>query len=119
MYDGRVFRLVASTDGGDVDGGTLFQYHQNGAVVWATYEGGAVRFGTLVAKIDLSGDLEMTYQHLASDMTFKSGRCRSRCERLADGRIRLHERWVWTGGAEGHGTSVIEEVGGEHPLRAD
>ena len=110
MYDGRTFRLLAGTEGGDVDGSTLFHYHQRGDVVWATYEGGTVRFGTLVAKVDAAGDLEMIYQHVASDMTFRSGRCRSRCERLPDGRIRLHECWTWSAGASGSGTSVIEEV---------
>jgi hypothetical protein len=110
MYDERTFRLVANTEGGDSDGRTSFRYHQRGDVVWATYEGGAVRFGTLVAKVNAAGDLDMIYQHVAADMTFRSGRCLSRCERLADGRIRLHERWVWTSGAEGSGTSVIEEV---------
>jgi hypothetical protein len=29
---------------------------------------------------------------------------------LPDGRLRLNERWQWTGGAEGQGVSVIEEV---------
>ena len=110
MYDGRIFRLAASAEGGDVDSATTFNYHQRGDVVWATYEGGAVHFGTLIAKVDAAGDLDMKYQHLSSDLTFKSGSCLSRCERLEDGRIRLHERWVWSGGAIGTGTSVIEEV---------
>jgi hypothetical protein len=109
-YDARIFRSVANSDGGDVDGGTTFQYHQRGDVVWATYAGGSVLFGTLLAKADASGNLDMRYQHVSVDGTFKSGRCHSRPESLPDGRLRLHERWRWTDGAEGEGESIIEEV---------
>lgn len=109
-YEGRVFRSVANSEGGDVSGETVFRYHQAASVVWATYAGGAVRFGTLVATVDDDGQLDMRYQHVASGGTFRSGRCRSRPEVLPDGRLRLHERWAWTDGAVGEGESVIEEV---------
>ena len=109
-YHARVFRSVANSDGGDVDGATTFHYHQRDDVVWATYAGGSVVFGTLLAKADGSGNLDMRYQHVSVDGNFKSGRCQSRPESLPDGRLRLHERWRWTDGAEGEGVSIIEEV---------
>jgi hypothetical protein len=110
QYDGRIFRSVENSDGGDVSAATTFHYHQVGNLVWATYSGGSVRFGTLLAKADTDGNLDMRYQHVSMDGTFKSGECQSRPERLADGRLRLHERWRWTGGAEGQGISIIEEL---------
>jgi hypothetical protein len=109
-YDGRVFRSVANSDGGDVNDETTFEYHQTGDILWATYSGGSVGFGTLLAKVDPEGKLDMRYQHVSVDGSFKSGRCQSRPERLPDGRIRLHERWQWTDGAEGQGVSIVEEV---------
>lgn len=109
-YEGRVFQSVSTSEGGDVSDETVFHYRQDGSVVWATYAGGAVVFGTLVAKVDGDGQLDMRYQHLASDGMFKSGRCHSRPERLPDGRLRLHERWKWTDGAEGEGESIVEET---------
>ena len=110
-YDGRVFRSVANSPHGDVDADTTFHYHQQRDVVWATYAGGWVRFGTLIAKVDDDDDsLDMRYQHVGADGAFKSGRCRSRPELLPDGRLRLYERWRWTDGAEGEGESVVEEV---------
>jgi hypothetical protein len=109
-YDGRIFRSVANSSGGDVDRETTFHYHQTGQVVWATYAGGAIAFGTLLAHADEAGNLDMRYQHLSVDGEFKSGRCRSRPEMLADGRVRLHEQWQWTDGADGTGSSVIEEA---------
>jgi hypothetical protein len=109
-YEGRFFRSVANSDGGDVSGETTFHYHQRDDLVWATYTGGSVLFGTLLAKVDAFGNLDMRYQHVSVDGTFKSGHCQSRPERLPDGRLRLHERWQWTHGAEGQGVSIIEEI---------
>jgi len=109
-YDARVFRSVANSDVGDVNDETTFHYHQRDNVVWATYAGGPVVFGTLLAKADDFGNLDMRYQHVSVDGSFKSGRCQSRPETLPDGRLRLHERWQWTDGAEGQGASIVEEV---------
>jgi hypothetical protein len=109
-YDAREFRSVANSDGGDVDDTTTFHYHQRDNIVWATYEGGAVLFGTLLAQVDTLGNLDMRYQHVSVDGVFKSGRCQSRPEILSDGRLRLHERWRWTDGAEGAGESIVEEL---------
>jgi hypothetical protein len=109
-YDGRVFRTVENSSAGDTGRQTTFHYHQEGDVVWATYEGGSIRCGTLLAKADEAGNLDVRYQHLSSDGTFKTGRARSRPEVLPDGRLRVHEKWQWTDGAEGQGVSVIEEV---------
>lgn len=112
-YDGRRFRSVAShADGtlGDVDAATAFEYHQDGLAVWATYAGGAVLRGTLVATVDADGALDMRYAHVAAGGALRTGMCRSVPETLPDGRLRLHETWQWTGGAQGAGTSTVEEI---------
>jgi hypothetical protein len=111
-YEGRTFRSISSSGGGDVGAATTFHYHQEGDLVWATYAGGAVRLGTLLATTDAQGNLEMRYQHVGADGAFKAGRCQSRPELLPDGRVRLHERWRWTDGASGEGQSVVEEIAG-------
>lgn len=109
-YDQKTFRSVANTDNGEVSAATTFWYRQDGEVVWAEYRGGSVVKGFLIAKVLDSGMLDMTYQHLNSDGKFRTGVCQSTPEVLADGRIRLHERWRWTNGDGSEGTSVIEEV---------
>jgi hypothetical protein len=110
-YDGRTFRSIANTANGEVDASTIFRYHQNGDVVWATYEGGGVRFGTLVARVDDHGVLDMRYAHVNARGELATGECRSVPEALANGRIRLHETWRWTSGDRSSGTSIVEEVG--------
>jgi hypothetical protein len=109
-YDGRVFRTVVNAETGDVTTETLFTYHQHGKIVWATYEGGGVTFGTLVALAASDGRLDMRYQHVSSKGELMTGVCRSVPEVLSDGRLRVHETWRWTCGDHSSGTSVIEEV---------
>ncbi len=88
----------------------VFSYRQQGDVVWATYEGGSVRFGTLVATIDSVGKLDMRYNHVSVDGHLQTGVCESRPEFLADGRVRLDEAWQWTSGDCSSGLSVLEEI---------
>jgi len=109
-YDGKTFVSVSNTSNGEVDARTRFQYHQRGHLVWATYEGGAIEFGTLVAIADADGCLKMNYQHITRQGTLMTGQCTSAPEILPDNRIRLHEKWQWTSGDHSSGTSVIEEV---------
>ena len=109
-YDGRVFAVAANSDSGEVGGGTVFHYHQDGDVVWADYAGGAIRRGHLVATVDAHGCLDMRYHHVNETGALMTGVCRSRPEELTNGRYRLHETWRWTSGDGSQGTSVLEEV---------
>ena len=110
-YDDRRFRAVETTANGEVGDGTVFHYRQRGDVVWATYEGGGVRFGTLVAAVNGAGGLDMRYSHVNASGELMTGECRSTPEVLGDGRLRLHERWRWTSGDRSEGESVVEEIG--------
>jgi hypothetical protein len=110
-YNNRYFRSIGNVDGGDVDANTLFHYRQEGEVVWATYRGGGVAFGTLTALVLPDGKLDMRYQQVSKDGTIKTGRCLSTPEILSDGRLCLHESWSWIEGGVGTGESRIEEVG--------
>jgi hypothetical protein len=109
-YNDRYFRSVGNVDGGDVDADTVFHYRQEDEIVWATYRGGGVAFGTLTALVLPDGRLDMRYQQVSKDGIIKTGRCLSTPEILSDGRLRLHESWSWTEGGEGAGESRIEEI---------
>lgn len=109
-YDDRIFASVTNSATGDVGSETRFHYHHLADIVWATYQGGAVAMGTLIAQVQKDGSLDMRYHHVTSDGSLKAGRCLSRPEILMDGRIRLHERWQWTEGGTESGESIIEEA---------
>lgn len=112
-YDQRRFVSVCNTGNGDVGAETLFHYHQRDDLVWAEYSGGAIVFGTLIARVDEAGRLDMRYHHLNTAGELMVGQCCSTPERLSDGRLRLHEKWQWLSGDLSGGESVIEEIAAE------
>lgn len=110
-YHNRYFRSSSNTENGEVSAETTFHYRQKGAaIIWATYEGGQILFGTLSGQILPSGDLLFHYQHQNKAGAFMTGKCQSTPEILEDGRILLHEKWQWTSGDGSKGESLIEEI---------
>jgi hypothetical protein len=109
-YNNRKFSSVQNSGTGEVGSETVFHYHQKDDLVWAEYGGGEIVFGTLIAKCDADGVLDMRYQHLNKTHELMTGVCTSTPEILLDGRIRLYEKWRWTSGDLSTGESVIEEI---------
>jgi hypothetical protein len=110
-YDGRRFRSVENSETGEVGPETVFSYSQDRDVVSATYGGGGVRSGVLIATADGEGNLDARYAHVNASGELMTGECRTTPERLTDGRLRLHEEWRWTSGDGSSGRSVVEEIG--------
>lgn len=109
-YDNKTFASVQNSETGDVSKETVFHYHQKDNLVWAEYTGGEIVFGTLIAKVSDKDSLEMYYQHLNAQGDLMTGKCFSTPEILADGRIRLYEKWQWTSGNLAKGESIVEEI---------
>jgi hypothetical protein len=109
-YDNRIFKSISNSETGEVSGETIFQYHQKDDFVWAEYAGGEIVFGNLLAKVLDDDSLEMRYQHLNKKGELMTGKCVSEPEILADGRIRLYEKWQWTCGDFSSGESIVEEM---------
>ncbi|WP_077919512.1 n-acetylglutamate synthase [Spirosoma sp. 209] len=109
-YHNRRFRSVSNSPTGEVSGETVFQYFQQDDLVWATYQGGSIRFGTLTGLVGPDGSLRFTYQHVNNQNELMTGHCKSTPDQLPDGRLRLSERWQWTSGTHAAGESVIEEI---------
>lgn len=109
-FENRMLVATSNTPNGDCNASTHFHYRQEGARVWATYAGGPVQFGALVAAGDRDGRLDMRYHHVDGRGQFRAGRSTATPEILSDGRLRLHEEWEWTNGDLSRGSSIIEEV---------
>jgi len=109
-YNNRYFKGIVNSPNGEVDDQTIFHYRQQDAIIWATYSGGSIQFGTLVGHIvDDNGSLDFRYQHLNRDGEFMTGKCHSMLTILPDGRYHLDERWQWTSGDQSSGQSAVEE----------
>ena len=113
--DGRVFRSVGNSPNGEVNAETRFLYRQTGDLVTATYRGGPVVDGHLIARMLPDGSLDMRYHHVNDRGDLMVGTCRSKPERLPDGRLRFHEEWQWLTGDCSAGRSIIEELPAETP----
>ncbi len=111
-FNGRRFFSASNTPNGDCGSETHFSYRQHGARVWATYRGGAVRCGSLVAIGDPDGRLDMRYHHADSAGQIRTGRCTATPELLPGGRLRLHKEWQRTNGDRSIGRSIVEEIAG-------
>lgn len=87
---------------------TVFEYHEQEGVVWARYQGGAVRLGFLVG-VREGDSLEFRYSQVSDVGETSNGRCSTRISTLEDGRLRLDEEWAWES-RPGGGTSASEEI---------
>ncbi len=109
-YDGRYFVPQVNTENGEVDGQTVFAYHQKGNVLWAEYAGGEIRKGHLIGTVATNGELDFHYQHINVQGQVRVGKCYSIPTVREDGRIELAEEWQWLNGDKSKGKSVIMEV---------
>lgn len=109
-YNNRTFRLIRNSGTGDSSVETVFYYFQKEDRLWAAYEGGEIIQGHLLGKVDENGRIKMTYHHINSKGKILTGKCESNPEIMTNGKIRLHEKWEWTSGSEGSGSSIIEET---------
>ena len=96
------------SEGGDASAATVFEYHERDGLVWARYEGGAVRLGFLVGT-RADDSLDFRYSQLNELGETASGRCSTTISVLPDGRLRLAEDWAWET-KPGAGTSAVEEI---------
>ncbi|MEK3808529.1 n-acetylglutamate synthase [Metabacillus sp. SLBN-84] len=108
-YNNRRFAAVSNSDNGEVSSKTIFIYKQEGNILSGSYEGGEILKGSLMGLVKEDGSLEFSYHHINDKNQIRGGRCFSAPEKLADGRIRLMERWQWTDEERTEGESVIEE----------
>lgn len=109
--NGKKFCSIENSGNGEVSGETIFNYFQDGKIVWADYSGGSIIKGNLIALMDDNGRLTMNYHHINKKYEIMTGECKSIPEKLPDGRIRFHEEWKWTVGDFSSGNSIVEEIG--------
>jgi hypothetical protein len=109
-YHNKTFRPVSNTENGETTPDTVFLYQQEGNILTAYYSGGQVVKGHIVGLVDAAGHIDMRYHQVNTKGELMTGVCKAVPEIMADGKIRLHEKWQWTSGDGSKGESVLEEV---------
>ncbi|MBQ5852045.1 MAG: n-acetylglutamate synthase [Lachnospiraceae bacterium] len=109
-YNGRKFVPEMNSENGEVSAGTVFEYHQNGKMLWAEYSGGDILRGSLMGNVSANGELDFVYHHINKNMVIKTGKCRSVPTVMDNGKLKLSETWEWTSGDFSKGESVLVEI---------
>ncbi|MFK7950220.1 MAG: cupin domain-containing protein [Saprospiraceae bacterium] len=106
--NGKKFKALYNSGNGEVREETIFSYRQKDDIVWATYEGGSIKFGTLSGQI-IDNQLVFNYQHQNMEGEFLTGKCETAIK-IIDNQIQLHETWQWTCRDFSSGSSILVEI---------
>ena len=109
-YDGKRFRPAVTSENGEVDEATIFEYKQTGNLVTCEYKGTHVIKGHLIGVVNEEGIIDIRYHQVNAKGELTTGICHSTPEQLSNGKLRIHEKWQWTSGDQSKGESVLEEV---------
>jgi hypothetical protein len=108
-YNNKLFRPIRNTEHGETSNETVFHYRQTGNILTAEYSGGKIKYGHLIGLVKESGNIDMRYHQVNDKGELMTGICKSTPEILANGKIRLHEKWEWTSNDKSKGQSILEE----------
>jgi hypothetical protein len=108
-YNNKLFRPIRNTENGETSNETVFHYRQTGNILTAEYSGGKIKSGHLIGLVEESGNIDMRYHQVNDKGELMTGICKSTPEILANGKIRLHEKWEWTSNDKSKGQSILEE----------
>lgn len=109
-YHNKYFRPAQNTENGETSSETIFHYQQDGCILTSEYKGGKIIKGHLIGLVDTNGNINMRYHQINDNNEIMTGTCQSVPEILPNGKIRLHETWMWTSGDGSEGRSIIEEI---------
>jgi hypothetical protein len=109
-YHLKKFKPAINTENGETSDETIFEYRQKGNIITSSYDGGKIVSGHLIGVVDESGNINMRYHHINSSGDLMTGECYSSPEIMANGKIRLYEKWQWTCGDNSKGESILEEI---------
>ena len=111
-FSGVRMRVVSTSEYGEVNTETLFEFTQDDSTVSARYAGGNVRLGYLVGATSAEG-LRFRYAQVDNHGVIDGGYSTCEVGRTIDGRLQLIEHFNWDS-REGSGTNIFEEINVNH-----
>lgn len=109
-YNNRRFVAVKNSNNGEVTPDLIFHYLQNDNIITSDYSGDKIQKGQLIGLVDNEGCIDMRYHQVNLRGELMTGICKSTPEIMANGKIRLYEKWSWTSGDKTNGESILEEI---------
>lgn len=108
--DGRLFKPVNNSDGGRVDGNTLFHFSQSGQNITAHYNGPDVFDGHIIGQLHSESKMKLLYHARVATGELEAGEATVEILRDEDGKLRFAMNWTWLNGSKKSGTSNYIEV---------
>ena len=106
--DGTSFQVSSTAAVGVVSSDTRLTFVQRGSRVLGRYSGGSIQRGCLVGTF-IRDTLRFRYAQTETTGHVHGGRSTCHFEVLQDGRLRLHEHFVWETRL-GQGTNVFDQT---------
>lgn len=107
-YNNRKFRVIGNSNVKDIGSQTIFEFCQDGDLIFGRYQGGEVRKGSFIAVMHGNGSMEKKFQHLNQRGNLVSGSSIASPEILNNGSVRLRESWEFS--PEVSGSTIMEEL---------
>lgn len=108
-FTNKKFKLLENSKNGAADSKTIFEYAQKEDVVTANYQGGAIRTGNIIARLE-GRQLYMIYQCLTVDNELKSGKATADITFTEDNKMKLLLHWEWLKTSGHSGKSEYIEI---------
>jgi len=106
--DNTSFQVSSTAAVGVVSADTRLDFVQRGSRVLGRYYGGSIQRGYLVGTL-VRGTLRFRYAQTETTGHVHGGRSTCDLEVLQDGRLRLHEHFIWET-RSGQGTNVFDQI---------
>lgn len=107
-FNNKTFLLVDNSDHGTVNNDTVFRYQQKNAIITATYDGGSIKYGKILAK-QVNTRLEMLYHCVTTQNELKAGKAVADISFSPNNKIILRLQWEWLNNNKEKGTSTYLE----------
>lgn len=109
-YHNRRFVAIKNSENGEVTPDLIFHYLQNDNIISSEYSSDKIKKGQLIGLVDNEGCIDMRYHQINFKGELMTGICKSIPKIMSNGKIRLHEKWIWTSGDKTNGESILEEI---------
>ncbi|MGB5647005.1 hypothetical protein [Muriicola sp.] len=107
-FHNKRFALIENSEKGTVNKDTVFEFQQTGDLVTATYYGGPIKLGKIIALLK-KDTLDMRYHCVTSENELKAGKAMAKISHTDLGKIKLTLRWEWLDSSNEKGISEYLE----------
>jgi len=108
--DQKQFKLLHNSNNGEVSEDTIFNFSQKDHLITASYSGGSIIYGNIVATPLSANQLKLFYHCMTKEGVVKAGKAIAEITKTKENLLHLQLNWQWLEGNQKEGTSSYLEV---------